>query len=208
MSENQLNNPIVLAEMKPESILDLINLFLEYFVFFRWIAFKNRPRGNLFLLRSFMIVGVFALIYFKFRSSLQLVMQGVEVDSVLALSAAVVIGFWYSTGVFHKKTSFCMDLYSDIMKEYAHGNRKGAHLLSVNLSATLLTLDLWAHRAFSTLFNKSLEDAINFRFPTAQGQSGEERDAVIKRANRGKLTIREARVLIDNYQAFLLTQVP
>ena len=40
---------IKMRETSVQNIQDFINWFIEYFLFYRWIFFKNRPRVNFLL---------------------------------------------------------------------------------------------------------------------------------------------------------------
>ena len=158
---NPLKNPIRLAEGRVESLSDLVNLLFEYGLFFKWIYFKNRPRGNLLFLRSTLMVGAYALIFFYFFYDFGLVLEGIEIDPVIALTGATIIGYWHMTSTFYKKSKSCNDLNVEILKAVGREDHKTVELFSNALAIELLTLDLWAHRKFSSIFSEEIYKAID-----------------------------------------------
>lgn len=203
--------PIKLSEGSIEGFHDLLNLFLEYFVFFRWIYFKNRPRGNLLLLRAILVVGVYSAIYYYFFGSFSLVLEGIEIDSVICFAGAIVFGYSNMLNVFHKKSDSCTKLYVQMVSHSTNGNEAAAKLLANTLCLQLLTLDLWAHRMFRRVFSSYLHAAMKFTYAnnpeiiTECKMPGEPEDA-LKIVNSGKLQAKVARTFLDNYQGHLLEE--
>jgi len=200
--------PVQLAESRIDGPSDLINYFLEYCVFFRWIAFKNRPRGNLLLLRSFLIVSAWAVLYFQFRRSFELILLGIDIDPVLFYFGGIVAGYWSMLNAFYNKSAACNQMYLEMVKSGGIGNTIAAKLISTSLAIELLTMDLWAHRKYRSLFARNLFRAIEhaysdqsalveFKMPSAIEQ-------MLERVNAGKLENKEARLLLENYQNFLM----
>ena len=72
--------PIYLRETRPSGFMEFIHHFMEFAVFFRWSFFKNRPRGNYLMFRSFIQVTIFATIYYNLFNSFEMVLEGIEID--------------------------------------------------------------------------------------------------------------------------------
>ena len=204
----QLNHPVRLSEGKIENFSDFLNLVLEYGLFFKWIYFKNRPRGNLLFLRSAMMVGTFSYAFFYFFYDFGLVLEGIEIDPVIALAGAVIIGYWHMTGSFYKKTKSCHHLHTEMLKATGSGEEHTAEILSQALAIELLTLDLWAHRQYRKLFadvlTQSMKWAYDHKWDGVRLERFEHFDDYIDHVNRGKLQAKEARLLMDHYQEHLL----
>lgn len=204
----KINSHIRLAEGQISGASDLINLALEYLVFFRWIYFKNRPRVNLLLIRTIMIIGLFAVCFFQLVSDFSLVLAGIEIDPVIALFITVVIGFWQTTNTFYSKASSCNGVYLNYLQAITEDNYRKIFVLRNALALQLLTLDLWAHRLYRNLFAADLEASIKFAFankdqvPLVEKETDQE--AFIKKVNDGKLKVDEARSLLGHYQEALL----
>lgn len=171
---------------------DFINWFIEYFLFYRWIFFKNRPRVNFLLLRSLMIVGTWFLLYYFFFSSIELLIVGIDVDPVIILGLCVVFGFWGMSHTFAQKSVDCLHLYNDYLKEFASGDLKVANLLATSLSLQLLMVDLYAHRNFTWLFAKTLKEAIG------------DDEVNIKKFDEGQMSVREARFILQDHLKSLM----
>lgn len=207
----KIEEAIKLSEGSIEGFHDLLNLFLEYFVFFRWIYFKNRPRGNLLLLRSLLVVGTYSIIYYYFFGSFSLVLEGIEIDSVICFAGAIVFGYSSMLSVFHKKSDSCTKLYVQMVSYSTAGNRIAADLLANTLCLQLLTLDLWAHRMFRRIFSNYLQLAIKFTYTNnseliSQFGMPDKIEDAIKVVNTGNLQAKAARMLLDNYQGHLLAE--
>ncbi len=208
----QVSGPIKLSEGSIEGSHDLLNLFLEYFVFFRWIYFKNRPRGNLLLLRALLVVGTYSAIYYYFFGSISLVLEGIEVDSVICFAAAIVFGYSNMLNVFHKKSESCNKLYVQMVSHSTSGNEIATRLLANTLCLQLLTLDLWAHRLFRRVFSNYLQKSVEFAYSNnnidviSECKLPESLDEAITIINSGKLQAKVARSLLDNYQGYLLEE--
>ncbi|OQW47421.1 MAG: hypothetical protein A4S09_15345 [Proteobacteria bacterium SG_bin7] len=206
-----IDDSIQLSEGSIEGFHDLLNIFLEYFVFFRWIYFKNRPRGNLLLLRSCLVVGTYSAIYYYFFGSFSLVLEGIEVDSIICFAGAIVFGYSNMLGVFHRKSDSCTKLYVQMVSLSTTGNKSAAELLSSTLCLQLLTLDLWAHRMFRRVFSNYLHLAIKFTYTNSpelisHHNLPEKIEDAIKMVNSGKLQAKVARMFLDNYQGHLLEE--
>lgn len=191
---SKINSPVKLSETRIESIQDIVNLFFEYFVFFRWIYFKNNPRGNLLLFRTFLAVSLLSAIYYSIFSSFNLVIEGIDVEPIIFFVFLLTIGYWNMSSVFHKKSEHCSELYTKYLIEVSNKNEKGASLIGNLLAIKLLTLDLWGHRSFSPHFAKTLEKAITSLKDEANANE------LIQKVNAGKLNNREARCLLQGLQ--------
>lgn len=198
MLDTKLPRTIYLAEMKIESPLDFLNLLLEYSVFYSWIFFKNRPRGNFFLLRAVLIVATFGVIYYHFFSRFELMLAGVDVDPVILMFAIVSMSYLSMSGVFHNKSRECTMLYQDYLKTYGARSFDQAELQAVNLAITLLTLDLWAHRSFAPIFSSILSRAIDLEKNSSE---------LVSLTHRGRLTCREARLILERYQEKIMEEI-
>lgn len=203
-----LNSPVMLSDGRVDCLSDVLNMFFEYFVFYRWIYFKNRPRGNLLLIRSALSVGVYSFIFFYFFYDFGLVLEGIEIDPVIALAGAVVVGYWNMTSVFHKKSASCANMYLEMIKVGGAGQTITAKLLSNALAIELMTMDLWAHRMYRSLFTKNLYRAIEHAYSEHSSKLDlklpETLQGMVDKVNSGKLQGKDARVLLDNYHDFLL----
>lgn len=200
---------VKLSEGSIEGFHDLLNLFLEYFVFFRWIYFKNRPRGNLLFLRSILVVGTYSSIYYYFFGSFTLVLEGIEVDSIICFAGAIVFGYSNMLSVFHRKSDSCTKLYVQMVSQSTEGNDKAAQLLANTLCLQLLTLDLWAHRMFRRIFSSYLQKAIDYTYKHNKDVISESKlppkiEGAYELLNSGKLQAKSARAILDNYQGHLL----
>lgn len=207
----RIDESIKLTEGSIEGFHDLLNLFLEYFVFFRWIYFKNRPRGNLLLLRSLLVVGSYSAIYYYFFGSFSLVLEGIEVDSIICFAGAIVFGYSNMLSVFHRKSDSCTKLYVQMVSQSTNGNRIAAELLANTLCLQLLTLDLWAHRMFRSVFSNYLHLAIKFTYANnpdliSRYRMPDRIEGAISIVNSGKLQAKIARTFLDNYQEHLLEE--
>jgi hypothetical protein len=160
---------------------------MEYFLFYRWIFFKNRPRVNFLLLRAVMVVCTWFGLYYIFFSSFELLIIGVDVDPIILLGICIVVGFQGMSNTFAKKSVDCLKLYNDYLTEFAKGDYNVAKMLGTSLSLQLLMVDLYAHRNFSWFFAKVLEEAI--------GGHQEK----LERFKSGKMFVREARQLLQTY---------
>lgn len=209
---SKINSPVVLSEGRIENFPDLLNLILEYAVFFRWIYFKNRPRGNLFLFRSLLVVSFFASIYFLAFGDFGLVLEGIEIDPVVAFAGAVVFGYWNMLNVFHRKSEACSQIYLEMIKNANSGKDINSRLLCNTLCLELLTLDLWAHRMYKSLFARNLSRAVDVAYAKKMSQIGavqlpENKSHFLDFINKGQLQAKDARTLLDSYQDVLLEEV-
>ena len=216
MKKRLIEAPVFLSDGKIKSLSELVNVAFEYLIFFRWSYFKNRPRGNLLLLRALLIVGFFGAAYYQLVSDFDLVLGGIEIDPVIAMFAGVVIGYWKMTDVFHKKSETCVRLYHDYLKAMSKGHEREGEILFNNFAMQILTVDLWAHRSFRVHFARALEEALKVCFE--EKYQTEDAQALLKEMkihsqvefmehiNRGRLYARQARRLLENHQAFLLSR--
>lgn len=204
-----LNKRLFLAESKVKGFSEYLHFFVEYFVLFRWIYFKNRPRGNLLLLRALLIVGLFATAYYFIFSSFRLLLAGIDVEPMVAFIAFVTIGYWKMNSAFYEKSEQCAKLYASMLKAAGKGNIDAASLTATNLSTMLLNLDLWGHRSYSWVFVSTLEQSIEFAYSEQSDFRVKDysRDKVIELANKNKLQVSHARELIMNYQDHLLAKI-
>lgn len=183
----KVNYPVKLSECKIEGFGDLVNWLFENLVFFRWNYFKNNPRGNLLLIRSGLVTSLFGIVYYFFFSSFDLIIAGVDVDPIIILGVAITVGYWNMASSFAQKSAHCSQLYMEFLRYQAGGNSETAAALGNFLSTTILTTDLWAHRAFAKHFAKSLELA-------AEGR--ENSTEIITKINSGKFNAKDVRDLI------------
>jgi hypothetical protein len=132
--------------------------------------------------------------------------MGVDVDPILIFSFMGIMGYWNMLKGFYDKNNYCSQLYNEVVKEKARGHMNSAHILSLNLSAQLLAMDLWSHRIYSPGFVKNLEDAIEFCYSETNEyfvppfSNAEECYSV---ANQGKLEVGMARNILVSYQYYL-----
>ena len=216
MALKSIKQNLHFSDGKIEQMSDLLNFILEYFMFYRWIYFKNRPRGNLLFLRSLLVVGTFAFLFFKFFHDFRLVLMGIDINPVIAMGAATALGYWNMVSVFHNKSSTCTTIYTEIMKAKGEGNLKSVELLSNSFALNLLTMDMWAHRLYDSFFSKNLEIAIHHHFYKGdwskahpQASLEEKNKAIndyIEIVNAGRLQAREARYILTEYREFLWNQ--
>lgn len=178
---------VKMRETPVQNIQDFINWFIEYFLFYRWIFFKNRPRVNFLLLRAIMVVCTWFGLYYIFFSSFELLIIGVDVDPIILLGICIVVGFQAMSNTFAQKSVDCLKLYNDYLTEFAKGDYNVAKMLATSLSLQLLMVDLYAHRNFSWLFVKVMEEAI--------GVESEK----LEKFNSGKKNVREARCLLQEH---------
>jgi len=183
----KVNYPVKLSSCKIHSFGDFINWLFEHFVFFRWMYFKNNPRGNLLLIRSALVTSFFGILYYLFFSSFNLIIAGVDLDPIIVLGVAITVGYWSMTTSFAQKSSHCSQLYMEFLRYQAGGNSETAKALGNYLSTTILTTDLWAHRGFAKHFAKSLELA---------AESQENASEIISSINSGRFNSKDVRELI------------
>ena len=74
----RISPQLLLAETAVKNVQDAVNLGIEYLVFFRWIFFKNRPRGNFLLIRAFMAICLFGFAYYKIFGRFELMLAGID----------------------------------------------------------------------------------------------------------------------------------
>lgn len=208
---SHLKYPVRLAEGKIENFSDFLNLIFEYGLFFKWMYFKNRPRANLLLLRSVLMVTVFSVGFFYFFYDFGLVLEGIEIDPVIALAGAVVVGYWNMIATFYKKSQACNYLHVELLKATGDGKLQTAELLSNSLAIELLTLDLWAHRKYRHLFAvylyKSMELAYQDKaMEIADLKLPKSLAECIEYVNHGHLQAKEARILLDSHHQVLMKQ--
>jgi hypothetical protein len=184
-----------LKESPIRSFADLLNWIFEYLVFFKWIYFKNRPRGNFLFLRSIMVTTFFGFIYYTLFSSLELLIMGVDIDPIIILALVVTIGYWNMTYVFQRKSVDVTNLYNQYLIELGQGHKQSADLLLNSLSMQVLAVDLWAHRSFTDIFVKALNLAI-------KDDNGS--DDWSNKLESNKMSVREARELLQNRQNKLI----
>lgn len=165
MHDLPVQKPIHLSEGKPNNLAGILHLLMEYMLFFRWIVFKNRPRGNFLLIRSFLAVGFQGSLYFLLIGDLELLLLGIEIDPIIALGIGVIIAFWNMSKSYHEKTKTCFAAYREILNHYADGKAQKAELLSTYLAINLLTMDFWAHPSFCGIFRSALFAAIDQQSP-------------------------------------------
>lgn len=198
-----LGNRIYLRESKINSFYEVFQWLYENFIFFRWIYFKNRPRSNFLLARSFLMVGVLFSFYYGLISNIKLLILGIDVDPVILFVTMSVVSYWYMAFSFQGKTNYLSTEYNRILTEWGAGNSYTAKLLAVNLSTQVLSLDLWGHRIYGPLFVRTLEEAIEFRYRENKESQLSKAD-LVKRIQAGELRVNEARSLLWDYQNHLL----
>ena len=188
--------PIHLSENKIRSVFDFVDRVLEYFVFFRWIYFKNRPRTNFFFVRSVAAVAAFGVIYYSIFSSLRLVLLGIDLDPVIFFAIAISVAYWQMTNVYLNKKVACNTTHNQIIHAFGEGNVKTAKLLKNTLALNLLSEGLWAHRSYVYFFASALESALDY---------ANSDDKKIQEVLSGRLEIAEARKILLNYKAYLIS---
>lgn len=181
-----------MCETPIKGVQGFLNWFIEYFLFYRWIYFKNRPRVNFLLLRSLMIVGTWFGLYYAFFSSFELLVIGVDLDPVILLGIFVAIGFFAMSNAFAKKSVDCLHLYNEYLRAFAQGEYNVAKMLATSLALQLIMVDLYAHRNFSWLFSKVMLEALGHN------------ELALENFKAGKMPICEARSLL---QQFLQSQM-
>ncbi len=75
------------------------------------------------------------------------------------------------SNAFGNKCNYLSTMYNDIIKEHAEGKDEAAKILACNLSAQLLTMDLWGHRLYSWVFIETLEEAAKWSIDHKKGCS-------------------------------------
>ncbi len=195
--KTRIESPIFLSEGKVTSFSDLLNIFLEYCLFFRWIYFKNRPRGNLLFVRSMMAIGVYFTTYTHFFGDWKLMLLGIDIDPMLGLGICAALGYWNMSHVFYRKSETAAEIYTQIMTAKGSGHFYTEQLLTNNLCLQLLTMDLWAHRLYDGLFAQHLEQAIQNTIPP------ERQNQLYDSIQKGQLQAKEAREILSNYRLLL-----
>lgn len=206
---NKLNNRIYLSESKISNSYELFHKFFENLVFFRWIFFKNRPRTTFLLVRAALITSMFFSLYYLSISNFKFLLLGVDIDPVLVFSFMGVLGYWNMTQAFYQKNNYCSSLYNQVIQEKALGHHQASKILAVNLSAQLLSMDLWSHRIYSRIFVKELQESIRYAYahkPSFKLSFTTEEDLVTA-ANNKQLTVAEARLLLIHFQEHLESNI-
>lgn len=194
-----MDKPVKLCETKPRSLTQWLHLIMEYGLFFRWILFKNRPRGNFLLVRSVLGVGFQGSLYFLLFGDVELLLLGIEIDPVIALGILVTLAFWNMSRTYQDKTKLCLNCYQDILAAVADSQIKKAEILATNLALTLLSMDFWAHPLFSGAFFQALERAIYH-------QPAEKREGYITLLDQGRMDQKTALSLLKTHQEDQLLQ--
>lgn len=207
MQKPKLNPWIFLNESPIDSPYEIIHRFIENFVFFKWIFFKNRPRTTFLLIRSFMITGVVFGLYYILFSNIKFLIMGIDIDPILIFVSGAVLGYWNMSRSFEQKSQYCSNLYNEYLKLKGLKQDEAAELVAVNFCTQLVTLDLWSHRMYSWLFTRTLHKAAEYSY-NSNGECFRPKDSsledFIRRANQRKLTISEVRLLFLCYQDSLL----
>lgn len=205
---HHISHPVKLKEGKIESFSDALNLIIEYGLFFRWIYFKNRPRGNLLLLRGILGVSFWASIIVYAKFDWKLILMGIDIDPLIAYFFAVGLSYHSMASVFYRKSESCSQMYTEMLKAGGAGNIWCAKALSNALAIELLTLDLWAHRKYRGLFSKNLFRSIEHAYSTNSALINMDKPSTMEKlidiVNKGELQAKEARILLDNYQDYLM----
>jgi hypothetical protein len=205
---DKIQQPVLLTEGKIESFSDFLNLTIEYVLFFRWAYFKNRPRGNLLLLRGLMVVSFWSAIVIQTKFDWKLILLGIDIDPIIAYFAAIGFSYYSMSSVFFKKSEACAHMYTEMIKAGGAGNTWSAKALSNALALELLTLDLWAHRKYRGLFAKNLYRAVEHAYSKnsvpVKVTIPTDMKSYIELINKGHLQAKEARILLDNYQDYLM----
>jgi hypothetical protein len=133
--------------------------------------------------------------------------MGVDVDPILLFGFMGIMGYWSMLKSFYEKNNYCSNMYNDVVKEFARGQKTSGSILSLNLSAQLLAMDLWAHRVYSPSFVRNLEEAIEFCYSAEnkayfKPQFASMEDC-LKVTNQGKLEIHQARNILLSHQYYL-----
>lgn len=208
----KLNQRVFLKASKPSGIHEWVNYFFEQFLFFRWMLFKNHPRSNLLLIRSALIMGIFSSLYYLLFSSFNFILMGIDIDPIIAVSIAIIIGYWNMAHSFQAKTNYLSNMYNEMIKEWGLGHHYSAKMISINLSIQTLTLDLWGHRIYGPLFVKTLDEAIDYAYSTANQDKGlamsiaPSHEACVEKVNSQKLRVSEARHLLWLFQTSVVNQ--
>lgn len=201
---SRLNKRIYLCSSKVSKPHEFFHFILENFLMLKLTYFKNRPRTNFLLIRSFLITTIYFLAYYQFVSHLKFLFMGVHVDPVFLFSAIGIAGYFVMCHSFYQKSNYCLNLYNKIVEKQAEGHQNVANALSVNLANQLLSLDLWGHRVFGQFFSSTLEMALKaLEDGLYQHELPEGVDGLVAKINKGDATIAELRLLLWSYQDFL-----
>lgn len=197
---------IVLQEERNQG---LIHYCIEKFVLWRLQDWKNNPRVNALIWKAVLsvisisaiglVIAISFYLFFQiFNSEAFSALSLLEQISKVAfkswvklgmvLSGSITLAYWNMSSMFNKKWSYCADLYNQILKTTDYNDRA---FLRNSLAIDLLTLDLWAHRSFSTLFKDELLLAAKHCF------TPETLDRETKRILSGKYSESEAARLLE-----------
>lgn len=172
----KINTPVYL---RPDEKSSRFHNFLEHFVFWRLSKFKNDPRGNYLLIRSFLIVfSVFifpvfcislGIIVFEYLGKIENVAEYINLRNGLKVFftflGSTTVSYWNMNNLFNKKWTYCANLYNKVAEFSSSKNGGDANeLLENTLAIDLLTLDLWAHRSFADHFSEELWLAVNDKY--------------------------------------------
>lgn len=202
---------IRLSEDKIKSVPDFLNFAIEYLIFYRWVYFKNRPRGNLFFVRAFIMFFVFLSLYYATVGDLEFLLEGIEVGPFFIISVCAMLGYFSMLNVFQKKTSYCLLQKNRIFDALTSKNYKKANLYMTSFSLDVLSTDLWAHGAFSSLFWRTVE--MSFReylksekkVPEAEVESKVE--YFFSKCDQGSVSISEIRKYLIYYHEDLFNNL-
>lgn len=200
-----INQRIYLRSSKVSGLHESFHFFLENFLLLKFVFFKNRPRNNYLLIRSFLLTALYFGAYYQFVSRFQFIFLGIDVDPILLFSATGIIGYFAMTFFFSQKSNYCFNLYNRIIEEQARGEYKVADALACNLAGQLLSLDLWGHRIFGKFFTETIQNAVNLYHEGKLKWDGEESaEELAKKINGGEARIGDLRKLFWSYQDYLL----
>ncbi len=200
--------PLFFSQSSVKGVGEFAHFLIENSILFRWNYFKNRPRNTYLLVRSFLVTSLVFAAYFTFYSSLDFVFMGIEIEPMMLFVAFSTVGYWNMYATFQKKSAYTSSLYNDIIKEYACGNIRAADMMAVNFSCQLMNMDLWAHRMYSELFCKTIENSLDYVYSDACETkpllfTREEFDSKLR---AGKIKVYEMRQIFYAYEDHLLSQ--
>lgn len=201
--------PLFFSQSRVKGFGEFMHFLIENTVLFRWNFFKNRPRNTYLLVRSFLVTSVIFGIYFSLYSNLDFVFMGIEVEPILLFVAFTTVGYWNMYANFQRKAAYTSNLYNDVIKEYASGNKGAADLMAVNFSTQLMNMDFWAHRMYSELFSKCIENSLDYAFSDRCEKNplgSVTREEFDTKLNKGTVRVYEMRQVFYVYEDYLLEQ--
>ena len=151
---------------------------IENLILHRWQYFKNNPNGSFLFIRAILCV-LSALVWGSIISILvymilKLIFNDLDISCLkgiinfskivnsldlkevfIAVTSSISLSYWNMSNLFGKKWTYCSQLYNQItIKDEKKDRLRNA------LAIDLLTVDLWAHRSFSSFFYCEIEKGI------------------------------------------------